>query len=940
MKAFLNIDENKIGEIMQAATIPGVAIAFVDNEGNISTKEMGVTYHGSNTRITPETTFGVASLSKVVFAFMVLKLVEKGKISLDTKLNNILSLETFCKQNNFPYVKEWGDERRAQSLTIGMVLSHTTGLPNDTPVKFEFEPGKEYGYSGIGMMYLQKVLEIDLKQDLETLMQEHVFKELKMHHSTFQKNYTISLLEDKNRTYNTFYIFSSPTGLIYEVIGLDNKLKKGFLPWTQFPAKFPHDVDQIINEKEKYIEPILELTDKKGHTITAIRSANAANSLHTTPNDYAKFIYAWLQDEKMLYAFKSQINMTNDTWAKEMGVPGKDLKNVAWGLGVGLQKDSKGKVISIYHSGDMNEWRAWVGGNIEDEKNKTAIVYFTNSKNGHVLAKPILSHHVKLEQVLTYFSEKYGFAIDYEDGWQDKENKRFKKIGPYLRTRGISVAENQKILSIFWQKRVLDENQDSIVALRGMIERVYPKSLTLFNQAIAGKNINLFLELANPNNPSYLNEEAIHAIDQFEKLGVSSAEATSKFILKISQDDLNDLEDYIQVKEIDKKATSTAIITGNSENIIKPYYENEQSESVFAMHSVGKVFTGVLVLLMLRKGIITEDHLNKDVYSLLGAVKESLPPDVKAHLKKVTLYQAMTHCAGLGNQESNADYLQRYTQSIAESLGNNKVPQPINTIEAFLPFAFPENEAFKPSNIGKKEYSNTGILLVGLVIKNLYQAFSKNNHLLKIKGEDDLYQAILQHFILKPANITSFSTTMPKNGKFNQKELSLAYIQGSPAGGYWITASDLARFGSWVYLQCKNDPELRTLLEKYGEEFYTNGLINHKGDVEKGSAYLSVSLNNGHTVAVLNAERDNAANQIGYAIRKNLIIKPIKETLAKMQMKALSALKLYSMLAKLSKLYKNNKVDVIQQPKNEIKHEITEISELDKPFQTGYVPKQ
>ncbi len=52
-----------------------------------------------------------------------------------------------------------------------------------------------------------------------------------------------------------------------------------------------------------------------------------------------------------------------------------------------------------YHSGDMNEWRAWVAMNLED---KSAIVYFSNSHNGHILADSIIYPEVEIDNVLNY----------------------------------------------------------------------------------------------------------------------------------------------------------------------------------------------------------------------------------------------------------------------------------------------------------------------------------------------------------------------------------------------------------------------------------------------------------------------------------------------------------------------------------------------------------
>ena len=72
-----------------------------------------------------------------------------------------------------------------------MCLDHTTGFPNwrwdepDQKLKVKFIPGSKYGYSGEGMVYLQVVLEHMLGRSLEELMQEKIFKPLKMTRSSY-----------------------------------------------------------------------------------------------------------------------------------------------------------------------------------------------------------------------------------------------------------------------------------------------------------------------------------------------------------------------------------------------------------------------------------------------------------------------------------------------------------------------------------------------------------------------------------------------------------------------------------------------------------------------------------------------------------------------------------------------------------------------------------
>lgn len=125
--------------------------------------------------------FEAASLSKPVFAYGVLKLVENGKLELDTPL---------VKYFSHPDIK---DDERLNFITARMVLTHTSGLPNWRPknesLKIYFEPGLRFNYSGEGFLYLQKVVEHISGLSLEEYMQKNVFIPLNMTHSSYKWSY-------------------------------------------------------------------------------------------------------------------------------------------------------------------------------------------------------------------------------------------------------------------------------------------------------------------------------------------------------------------------------------------------------------------------------------------------------------------------------------------------------------------------------------------------------------------------------------------------------------------------------------------------------------------------------------------------------------------------------------------------------------------------------
>ena len=127
--------------------------------------------------VTKESIFRAASLSKPVFAYLVLKLIEDnksndakdglGKFKLPEHLNEF-NLDTPLWKVFPEILNKFSDDKetqaRAKELSARHILSHTTGLPlrsfiEGEKLKFQFKPGKEYGYSNLGIALLQEVID-------------------------------------------------------------------------------------------------------------------------------------------------------------------------------------------------------------------------------------------------------------------------------------------------------------------------------------------------------------------------------------------------------------------------------------------------------------------------------------------------------------------------------------------------------------------------------------------------------------------------------------------------------------------------------------------------------------------------------------------------------------------------------------------------------------
>jgi CubicO group peptidase (beta-lactamase class C family) len=168
-----------IEELRQRGDVPGMSIAVI-RDGKIFWehsfgRKNAIPEAKTDGPVRDDTLFPAASLSKPVFAYIALRLVDRGILDLDKPLYEYLPS------------KRMESDERYKRITARMILSHTSGLPNwgGTPLNLLFTPGERWNYSSEGFMYLQAVVEKLSGESLETLAQEEVFRPLNMKHSTY-----------------------------------------------------------------------------------------------------------------------------------------------------------------------------------------------------------------------------------------------------------------------------------------------------------------------------------------------------------------------------------------------------------------------------------------------------------------------------------------------------------------------------------------------------------------------------------------------------------------------------------------------------------------------------------------------------------------------------------------------------------------------------------
>jgi CubicO group peptidase (beta-lactamase class C family) len=187
-RPFKGAEQRNLEHALHDAGVTGLALAEVRAGQAPRIVVAGLARPETGQPVTADTLFQAASLTKPVFAFLVLRLMDQGLLELD--LDRPLSHYAPVEVRQDRYFRASVADEREELITARMALSHSTGLTNVFPEDAEpgplaFEPGERFAYSGEGYNYLQRVIEHLMAAPLDELAQRHVFKPLGMTASYF-----------------------------------------------------------------------------------------------------------------------------------------------------------------------------------------------------------------------------------------------------------------------------------------------------------------------------------------------------------------------------------------------------------------------------------------------------------------------------------------------------------------------------------------------------------------------------------------------------------------------------------------------------------------------------------------------------------------------------------------------------------------------------------
>jgi serine-type D-Ala-D-Ala carboxypeptidase/endopeptidase len=175
--------DRHVQKMITDAKVTGLCLTVYNDNQPVFAKAYGLAIAATRQPMTPSTALYALSLSKAVFAHLVMQLVDQKKIALDKPLVGYLprSLMTYTFPGKLSSYEDLEGDERYKKITARMCLDHTTGFPNfrwfesDKKLRIKFEPGSRVSYSGEGLYLLQMIIQEITGRSLESLAREYIF---------------------------------------------------------------------------------------------------------------------------------------------------------------------------------------------------------------------------------------------------------------------------------------------------------------------------------------------------------------------------------------------------------------------------------------------------------------------------------------------------------------------------------------------------------------------------------------------------------------------------------------------------------------------------------------------------------------------------------------------------------------------------------------------
>lgn len=367
-----------IRDRMAAHNVAGAAIAKIKDGAVMWERGYGYTNIETGQRVTQQTLFQAASLSKPIFAYVVMQAVEGGVIGLDERL--------------IDYVRPAGlsDHTWSSEITVRDALQHTTGLPNWRPMEEALEltpaykPGTDSSYSGEAYHWLQLALEEITGDGLDTMMRKYLFEPAGLSDMSMlweasrdsREVYGHTVGEDGNLQLSDIQFAREQGERFQEVAELWGRPLR---TWTA------DDQVQALSKMRPHAHERTKDRPQWRWTHPNYRHINSPATLRCTAGDYARFACLMMPER------------TRETWEiseetrKFMLTPQFERPDVQGGvlprgIGWGLEKRDGG--AAYYHWGSNSS--TYISVVVADPSDRSGLVIMTNTGTGRDLIKDVV----------------------------------------------------------------------------------------------------------------------------------------------------------------------------------------------------------------------------------------------------------------------------------------------------------------------------------------------------------------------------------------------------------------------------------------------------------------------------------------------------------------------------------------------------------------------
>jgi len=237
---------------------PGCAVGIYQNNKMLYSQGYGLANVENNVKITPKSVFDIGSTSKQFTAASIIKLQQKGKLSLDDDIRQYL-----------PEMPQY-----EKVITIRHLLNHTSGLRDFIDImllsgfdiddvttdedalnilirqkSLNFTPGTKYLYSNTGYFLASLIVERTSGKTLKDFSQQYLFTPLEMSsskyinsHTELVKNRAVAYGLDENNQYirNVSYWEQNGDGAVFTTV-------EDLLRWDKIFYSDEEEYSQLTN---------------------------------------------------------------------------------------------------------------------------------------------------------------------------------------------------------------------------------------------------------------------------------------------------------------------------------------------------------------------------------------------------------------------------------------------------------------------------------------------------------------------------------------------------------------------------------------------------------------------------------------------------------------------------------------------------------------------